>query len=545
MNRPWLAHYPEGVPADIDPATYPSLAALIATAVARWRDKDAFANRGTRLGYGRFDELSRNFAAFLHGRLGLRKGDRLAVMLPNVLQYPVAMYGALRAGLVVVNVNPLYSARELRHQMEDAQAAAILILADVSPTLGEAIEGSAPCHVIVTQSGDLLDSPLPDSAIDPRLRGFTLFRDALREGATLPLPEIAIGLDDLAFLQYTGGTTGLSKGAMLTHGNMTANALQKLAIFKPRCVPGGEVYITALPLYHVFALTVNCVGCLQLGGLNVLITNPRDMPGFVQELDRWRFTFLSGVNTLFNGLLNTPGFSEIDFSALRITLSGGMALQSAVARRWHEVTGVAVLEGYGLSETSPCLTCCPMTATEYSGTIGLPLPTTDIRIRDESGNDLPPDTPGELCARGPQVMPGYWRRPEETRAVMTADGFFRTGDIATMDARGYVRLVDRKKDMIIVSGFNVYPNEVEEIAASMEGVLECACIGVPDERAGEAVLLFVVPRPGAVLTVAAVREYCRGKIAPYKIPQRVEFIDVIPKTNVGKLLRRELRKLVK
>jgi long-chain acyl-CoA synthetase len=545
MDRPWLKHYPPGVPADIEPESCPSLAALIADCVVRWRGKDAFASRGTRMSYERFDELSRAFAAFLHGKLGLRKGDRLAIMLPNVLQYPVVMYGALRAGLVVVNVNPLYSPRELRHQLDDAEAAAILILADVSRTLGEVLEGSTLRHVVVTQSGDLLEAGPPDSAIDPRLRGCTAFRDALREGATLELPQIDLTRDDLAFLQYTGGTTGLSKGAMLTHGNMVANALQMLAIFLPRCVPGNEIYITALPLYHVFALTVNCIGCLHLGGLNVLISNPRDMPGFVQELGRWRFTFISGVNTLFNGLLHTPGFAGLDFSALRITLSGGMALQSSVAKRWHDVTGVPALEGYGLSETSPCLTCNPMTATEYSGTIGLPLPSTDIRIRDDSGNDLPAGTPGELCARGPQVMAGYWRRPDETRAVMTPDGFFRTGDIATMDAHGFVRIVDRKKDMIIVSGFNVYPNEVEDVVAAMDGVLECACIGVPDERCGEAVMLFVVPKAGAMLTAERIRDDCRGKLAPYKIPQRVEFIDAIPKTTVGKLLRRELRKLVK
>ncbi|HEY7840179.1 MAG TPA: AMP-binding protein [Gammaproteobacteria bacterium] len=545
MERPWLEHYPPGVPADIDPRTHSSLASLIADCVVRWRGKDAFANRGTRMSYERFDELSLAFAAFLHGRLGLRKGDRIAIMLPNVLQYPVAMYGALRAGLVVVNVNPLYSPRELRHQMDDAEASAILILADVSRTLGEVLEGSTLRHVVVTQSGDLLEAGPPDCAVDPRLRGCIAFRDALREGATLELPRIDLTRDDLAYLQYTGGTTGLSKGAMLTHGNMVANALQMLAIFLPRCVPGNEIYVTALPLYHVFALTVNCIGCLHLGGLNVLITNPRDMPGFVQELGRWRFTFISGVNTLFNGLLHTPGFGNLDFSALRITLSGGMALQSSVAKRWHEVTGVPALEGYGLSETAPCLTCNPMTATEYSGTIGLPLPSTDIRIRDDAGNDLPPDMPGELCARGPQVMAGYWRKPEETRAVMTPDGYFRTGDIATMDAHGFVRIVDRKKDMIIVSGFNVYPNEVEDVVAAMDGVLECACIGVPDERCGEVVMLFVVPKPGAAPGAQRIRDDCRGKLAPYKIPQRVEFIDAIPKTTVGKLLRRELRNRVK
>jgi long-chain acyl-CoA synthetase len=520
---------------------YASLPELIGAAVERRRDGLAFANFDGRLTYAEFDELSRRIAAFLQQRLGLGKGDRIALMLPNVMQFPVCMYGALRAGLTVVNVNPLYSPRELEYQVNDAGAETLVILADMTPTLGAVLDSTCVRNVIVTQLGDLLPAAPPGHPVDGRLRDPFLFREVLSEGGKLSFSPAGIEPQDVAFLQYTGGTTGVSKGAMLTHRNLVANCMQMEAVFRPLRTPGEEIYITALPLYHVFALTVNCLNGLYTGGTNVLITNPRDMPAFVRELGNWRFTFISGVNTLLNGLLNTPGFAELDFSGLRTTIAGGMALQSTVAKRWQEVTGRVPLEGYGLSETSPCLSCNPADTGEYNGTIGIPLPGTLLAVRDDAGHDLPPGTPGELCAKGPQVMAGYWNRPEETQKVMTADGFFRTGDIAVMDERGFFRVIDRKKDMINVSGLKVFPNEVEDVAAAMEGVLECACVGAPDAKSGECVVLFVVPKAGVKLDAEAVRAWCRGRLAPFKQPQRIEFVDAIPKSNVGKILRRELR----
>jgi long-chain acyl-CoA synthetase len=544
MKHVWLKHYPPGVPHEINADAWPSLAALLDEQIVRYRDHPALANFGTVIDYAKYAELSRNLAAWLQQRAGLGRGDRIALMLPNIMQYPVATYAALRAGLAVVNVNPLYSPRELLHQIRDADVDTIVILADVTPTLAEVIGQTGIRYVIVTRLDDLLDVELPSAPVDSRLKQAVSFKDVLREGAMLEFAPVMLQGDDLAFLQYTGGTTGLSRGAMLTHRNMVANALQMHAVFIPNAMPGREIYITALPLYHVFALTVNGIGAVHQGALNVLITNPRDMPAFVQELSRWPFTFISGVNTLYNGLLHTPGFGDLDFSSLRTAIAGGMALQHSVATRWQQVTGRPLLEGYGLSETAPCLSCNPTSTSAFNGTIGVPLPSTEIRIRDDAGNDLPPGTPGELCARGPQVMPGYWKRPEETRAVMTADGFLRTGDIAAMDEDGYFRIIDRKKDMINVSGFNVFPNEVEDVVAGLDGVLECACIGTPDEKSGEAVLIFIVPKPGATLAAADIIDGCRDNLAPYKIPRQVRIVDAIPKSNVGKILRRALREQV-
>jgi long-chain acyl-CoA synthetase len=550
-ERPWLAHYPKDVPAQIDVDTYTSVAAVVEEAFGKFRDRPAFASFGKFLSYGEIETLSRQFAGYLTGVLGLKKGDRLAIMMPNVLQYPIALFGALRAGVVVVNTNPLYTARELKHQLEDSGAKAIVVLENFASTLQEVIGQTHVEHVVITGIGDMLGFPrgalvnfvlrhvkkmVPAYSLPQAVR----FRDALAQGATHPMPRVELGHDDLAFLQYTGGTTGVAKGAMLSHGNMVANMLQASAWIGDLAKPGEEVIITALPLYHIFSLCANGLVFMRLGGLNWLITNPRDMPGFVKELKKSGFTALTGVNTLFNGLLNTPGFAELDFSRLHLTLGGGMAVQRAVAERWKKTTGCTLAEAYGLTETSPAVCINPLDLKDYNGSIGLPVPSTDVAIWSEDNQPLPIGEVGELMVRGPQVMQGYWQRPEETAKVLGADGWLHTGDIARMDANGYFYIVDRKKDMILVSGFNVYPNEVEDVVMQHPGVAEVAAVGVPDEHSGEVVKLFVV-RKDPALTVEELKQFCHDNLTGYKRPRQIEFRDSLPKSNVGKILRRELR----
>jgi len=551
MERTWLTNYPEGVPAEIDPEAYRSVAALFAESVERFRDRPAYINLGRTLTFGDVDRLSRDFAAYLQSELGLSRGDRIALMLPNVLQYPVALFGALRAGLTVVNVNPLYTATELRHQLNDSGAAAMVVLETSAHIVQTCVDDPPLRHVLVASIGELLGFPkglVVDWVVRHvkklvpawRLPQAVPFRKALRAGRTLPFEPVTLTPDDLAFLQYTGGTTGVAKGAMLTHRNLVANVLQARAWVLPFVTDGEEIIITALPLYHIFSLTANCLTWGALGGLNVLITNPRDIPGFIKELGKHRFTAITGVSTLFNHLLNHPDFARLDFSTLRLTLGGGMAVQAAVAERWHEVTGRPLIEAYGLTETSPAATINPLNLERYNGTIGLPVPSTEAEIRDPDGKPLPLGEVGELHIRGPQVMKGYWQRPEETDQVLGPDGFLATGDMGRMEEGGYVRLVDRKKDMILVSGFNVYPNEVEDVAARHPGVLEVAAVGVPSETSGEVVKLFVVKKD-PTLTAEALVAHCRESLAGYKVPKQVEFRDDLPKTNVGKVLRRALK----
>ncbi|SFS14840.1 long-chain acyl-CoA synthetase [Dyella sp. OK004] len=550
-ERPWLAHYPDGVPAQIDINAYASVAAVLEESFERYRDRPGFCNFGKQLSYGQVDELSRQFAGYLTGVLKLAKGDRIAIMMPNVLQYPIALFGALRAGLVVVNTNPMYTARELQHQLEDAGAKAIVVLDNFAATLQQVVDKTEVKHIVTTGIGDLLGFPKGTlinfvlKHVKKMVPAFNLphavrFRDALAQGAVHPMPKVSLTHDDIAFLQYTGGTTGVAKGAMLTHGNMVANMLQAGAWIGNNTKPGEEVIITALPLYHIFSLTANGLVFMRLGGLNWLITNPRDMPGFVKELKKSKFTALTGVNTLFNGLLNTPGFAEVDFSRLHLTLGGGMAVQRAVAERWKKITGIPLAEAYGLTETSPAVCINPLDIKDYNSSIGLPVPSTDVAIWSEEGQPLPMGEVGELMVHGPQVMKGYWQRPDETAKVLGADGWLHTGDIARMDENGYFYIVDRKKDMILVSGFNVYPNEVEDIVMTHPGVAEVAAVGVPDEHSGEVVKLFVV-RKDPNLTVEALKEFCRENLTGYKRPKIIEFRDSLPKSNVGKILRRELR----
>jgi long-chain acyl-CoA synthetase len=550
-ERPWLAHYPAGVPETIDVDTYPSVLAVVEEAFERFHHRPAFRNFGRTLSYGDIDRMSAQFAGYLTGALKLGKGDRIAIMLPNVLQYPIVLFGAMRAGLTVVNTNPMYTGRELQHQLADSGARAIVVLDNFAATLQKVVGDTAVEHVVTTGIGDLLGFPkgaLINFALKYvkkmvpafKLPGAVRFADALARGASQPHAKVELGHDDIVFLQYTGGTTGVAKGAMLTHRNMIANLLQAGAWVGDRMKPGEETVITALPLYHIFSLTANGLVFLRLGGLNWLITNPRDMPGFVKELGKVRFTGITGVNTLFNGLLNTPGFDKLDFSALRLTLGGGMAVQRAVAERWKKVTGCTLAEAYGLTETSPAVCINPLDLAEYNGSIGLPIPSTDVDIWSEDNRPLPVCEAGELMVRGPQVMKGYWNRPQETAQVLTAEGWLHSGDIARMDADGFFYIVDRKKDMILVSGFNVYPNEVEDVVAHHPGVAEVAAVGVPDEHSGEVVKLFVVKKDPA-LTEEALRQYCHDQLTGYKRPKYIEFRDSLPKSNVGKILRRELR----
>jgi len=550
IERPWLAHYPEGVPAQVDVNQYASVAAVVEEAFERFRHRPAFASFGKVLDYGQIDELSRQFAGYLTGVLKLTKGDRIAIMMPNVLQYPIALFGALRAGLVVVNTNPMYTARELKHQLEDSGAKAIVVLDNFAATLQQVVAETHVEHIVTTGIGDLLGAKgavinfvlkhvkkmVPPYSLPTAVR----FTDALSRGTPHPLPKVSLGHDDIAFLQYTGGTTGVAKGAMLTHGNMVSNMLQAGAWIGSNMKQGEEVVITALPLYHIFSLTANGLVFMRLGGLSWLITNPRDMPGFVKELKKSKFTALTGVNTLFNGLLNTPGFAELDFSRVHLSLGGGMAVQRAVAERWKKVTGVTLVEAYGLTETSPAACINPLDLKDYNGSIGLPIPSTDVAIWSEDNQPLAIGEVGELMVRGPQVMKGYWQRPDETAKVLGPDGWLHTGDIARMDDNGYVYIVDRKKDMILVSGFNVYPNEVEDVVMQHPGVAEVAAVGVPDEHSGEVVKLFVV-RKDPKLTVEDLKKFCHDNLTGYKRPKIIEFRDSLPKSNVGKILRRELR----
>ena len=550
-ERPWLAQYPAGVPAEINADEHPSIVAVLDTAIASFRDRPAFTNFGKVLTYADIDRLSAQFAAYLRGDLGLKRGDRVAIMMPNCLQYPIASFGILRAGLTVVNVNPLYTPRELKHQLVDSGAAAIIVLDNFGHTVQAVIAETQLRQVVTTGLGDMVGGAKGAimnlvlkyvKKMVPRysLPGAIRFREALERGGSHPPVATEIGPDDIAFLQYTGGTTGVAKGAMLTHRNLVANMEQAAAWVGPNLRPGEEIIITALPLYHIFSLTANGLVFTKFGGLNHLITNPRDMPGFVKELSRTKFTAITGVNTLFNGLLNTPGFDKVDFSQLRLTLGGGMAVQRSVAERWKKTTGSTLIEAYGLTETSPAACINPTTLAEYNGSIGLPISSTDACIKDEDGRELGIGEVGELCLKGPQVMKGYWNRPEETAAAFDASGWLHTGDMARMDEKGYFFIVDRKKDMILVSGFNVYPNEIEDVLSGMPGVLEVAAVGIPDEHSGEVVKVVIVKKDPA-LTADAVKAYAREYLTGYKRPHVVEFRTELPKTNVGKILRRELR----
>lgn len=551
MDKIWLHSYPAGTPAEIAPSEQASVVEVFEASVLRFGDRIAYLNMGAALTYAELDRLSAAFATYLRRDLGLAPGARVALMMPNVLQYPVALFGVLRAGCVVVNVNPLYTARELEHQLIDSGAETLVVLENFAHTVERVRKLVGLRHIVVTGLGDLLGG-LKGLLVNFVVRhvrklvpawalpGHVRWRDALLRGAQGPFERVAPTSDDIAFLQYTGGTTGRSKGAVLTHGNIVANLNQAHAWVGPWLRDGEELIVTALPLYHIFSLTANCLLFGSIGAANLLITNPRDIPGFVKELGKHRFTAMTGVNTLFNALMNHPDFAKLDFSALKITLGGGMAVQRAVAERWREVTGRPLTEAYGLTETSPAVSINPIDLEHFNHSIGLPLPSTEVSIRDDAGQELPLGEAGELCIRGPQVMREYWNRPDETAAVFTPDGFFRSGDIATIDQRGFLTIVDRKKDIIIVSGFNVVPNEVEDVVASHPGVLEVAAVGVPDEHSGEAVKVFVVRRDPA-LTQADIVAHCRENLTGYKVPHRVEFRDELPKTNVGKILRRKLR----
>jgi long-chain acyl-CoA synthetase len=552
-DRPWLKSYPKGVPAEIDPDQYPSLVAVFHDACKRFKTKPCFTSMGVTLSYDDIERLSGEFANFLRRDLGLAKGDRIGLQMPNILQYPVALFGALRAGLVVVNTNPLYTAREMEHQYRDAGVKAIVILANFAQNLQQifpSLSKDTELKVIVTELGDLFPTPkriLINAALkyvkklvpEYDLPHSVSFRNALARGRRHRGADAELKGDDLAFLQYTGGTTGVSKGAMLTHRNVVANLLQCYAWMSYRLEPGNEAIVTPLPLYHIFSLTVNCLLFMKTGGENILVANPRDIPAFIKLLRTTPFTVLTAVNTLLNGLMNHPEFGRVDFAKLKITVAGAMALQRPVAERWLKLTNTPVAEGYGLTEASPVVCCNPIDGTARLGSIGLPFPSTEIRLCNDEGQDVPAGEPGELVVRGPQVMQGYWNRPDET-AGMLRDGWLWTGDIAQMDEDGFFKIVDRKKDMILVSGFNVYPNEIEEVIASHPAVLEAGAIGIPDEKSGEAVKVVVVKRAQAV-TAEELIQFSRTYLAGYKVPKQIEFRTELPKTPVGKVLRRALR----
>ncbi|MDO8787652.1 MAG: long-chain-fatty-acid--CoA ligase [Sulfuritalea sp.] len=550
MEKIWLKHYPAGVPAEIDLDEFRSIGDLFARSVKLYGPRKAYINMDKAITYAELDRLSAAFGSYCQSVLKLPKGARIALMMPNLLQYPVCLYGALRAGYTVVNCNPLYTERELEHQLKDSGAEAIVIVENFAHVLENVIARTPIKHVLVTQLGDMLDFPkrlivnVVIKYVKKMVPAWKLpiaiqLSDALTKGARSPLQPVEVGHDDLAFLQYTGGTTGVSKGAMLTHRNIIANLQQAHAWIAP-FLREEEIIITALPLYHIFALTANCLTFFKIGATNVLITNPRDIPGFIKEIGKYKFSTITGVNTLFNAMVNNPDFAKLDLSQLHLTLGGGMAVQRAVAERWKQITGATLIEAYGLTETSPAATMNPIDIIEYNGTIGLPISSTEVAIRDDDGKDLALGERGELCIRGPQVMKGYWNRPEETAKVIMADGFLRTGDVAIMDSSGYVKIVDRKKDMILVSGFNVYPNEIEDVLAMHPGVLESAAVGVPDPKTGEAVKIYVVKKDPN-LTEAALLEHCRANLTAYKVPRQIAFRNDLPKTNVGKILRRELR----
>ena len=554
MEKIWLSSYPEGVPAQIDPAQYGSLVHMLEESFRKYAARKAYVCMDRVLTYAELDQASRQLGAWLQSKK-LAPGARVGLMMPNLLQYPVAVAAVLRAGYTVVNINPLYTPRELEHQLKDSGAEAIIILENFATTLEQVIARTMVKHVVVATMGDMLGT-LKGALVNFVVRnvkkmvpafslpGLVPFNRALDEGRAMTLAPASLKHDDVAFLQYTGGTTGVSKGATLTHRNIIANVLQNDAWVQPAFAASGQseplIIVCALPLYHIFALTACMMMGTRWGALNILIPNPRDIPGFVKELAKHRFNMLPAVNTLFNGLLNNAAFNQLDFSSLKISLGGGMAVQQAVAEKWLKLTGCPILEAYGLSETSPGATSNPATATAYSGSIGIPLPSTEVQILDDDGVQMAPGEAGEISIRGPQVMAGYWNRADETAKCMTADGFFKTGDVGIMDARGFVKIVDRKKDMILVSGFNVYPNEIEGVVAGHPGVLECACVSVPDENSGEAVKLFVV-RKDPALTVETLGVFCKEQFTGYKRPKHIEFRDALPKTNVGKILRRELR----
>ena len=554
MDHIWLKSYPQGVPAVIEPAQYQSLVHLLEESFKKFASRNAYVCMDAYLTYGELDTYSKQMAAWLQSR-GMQKGARVAVMMPNVLQYPIAIAAILRAGYAVVNVNPLYTPRELEHQLKDSGAEAIIVLENFATTLEQVIAKTGVKHVVVASMGEMLGTlkgmlvnfvvrKVKKMVPDFSLQNTVTFKQVLAQGARMPLAKVELHHNDVAFLQYTGGTTGVSKGATLTHRNVIANVLQNDAWIQPALAKAPKVeamtIICALPLYHIFALTACSMMGTRWGALNVLIPNPRDIPGFIKELNKYKFNMFPAVNTLYNGLMNNPEFAKLDFSGLKISLGGGMAVQQAVADRWVKMTGCPILEAYGLSETSPGATSNPADATAYTGTIGLPIPSTEIAILDDDGQPVAPGQPGEIAIRGPQVMAGYWNNPDETAKVMTADGFFKSGDVGIMDERGYTRIVDRKKDMILVSGFNVYPNEIEGVIAGHPDVLECACIGVSDAHSGEAIKLFVVRRNQA-LTSEQLMEFCKTQFTAYKKPKYIEFRDDLPKTTVGKILRRELR----
>lgn len=553
MERIWLSQYQAGVDPNVDVHAFRSLVHVFEDSAARFAGRAAFLSMGASITYAELDALSRNFGSFLQNVVRLPRGARVALMTPNLLPYPVALLGALRAGYVIVNCNPLYTPRELEKQLKDSEAEAIVVLENFAATVEQVAARTNLRQIIVTSIGDLL-GPMRGALANfvvrhvkklvPRFRlpGAISFRETLRLGAQQAFQRVELAPDDLAFLQYTGGTTGIPKGVELTHGNMVANVQQGYAWSRPAFEDGRELAVTALPLYHIFALTVSCLMFVRFGAANLLIANPRDIPGFVKSLSKHRFTAMIGVNTLFNALLNNAEFRRLDFSGLKVAAAGGMALQPTVAKKWREITGKTLIEGYGLTEASPAAIINPLDLKAYNGAIGLPMPHTDISIRNDAGEELPIGAPGELCVKGPQVMRGYWRQPDETAEVLMADGFLRTGDIATVDEKGFVRIVDRKKDVIVVSGFNVYPNEIEEVVAMNEGVLEVGAVGVPDAASGEAVKIVVVKRDEA-LTANDLIAHCRMHLVGYKIPRHVEFRKELPKTNVGKILRRALRDL--
>ncbi|AKF50255.1 MULTISPECIES: long-chain-fatty-acid--CoA ligase FadD1 [Pseudomonas] len=547
----WKDKYPSGIPADINPDEYPNVQAVLKQSCQRFADKPAFSNLGKTITYGELYELSGAFAAWIQQHTDLQPGDRIAVQLPNVLQYPIAVFGAIRAGLIVVNTNPLYTAREMEHQFNDSGAKALVCLANMAHLAEKVVPKTQIRQVIVTEVADML-SPFKRLLINSvikyvkkmvpayHLPKAVKFNDVLGKGRGQPVTEVSPGSADVAVLQYTGGTTGVAKGAMLTHRNLIANMLQCRALMASNLGEGCEIIITPLPLYHIYAFTFHCMAMMLLGNHNILISNPRDLPAMVKELSKWKFSGFVGLNTLFVALCNSEGFRNLDFSALKVTLSGGMALQQAAAERWKQVTGCQVCEGYGMTETSPVATVNPSQYVQM-GSIGIPVPSTLCKVIDDAGNELAFGETGELCIKGPQVMKGYWQRQEATDEMIDSEGWLKTGDIAIIQPDGYIRIVDRKKDMILISGFNVYPNELEDVLATLPGVLQCAAIGVPDEKSGETIKVFVVAKPGVTLTKDKVMEHMRANLTGYKVPRSVEFRDVLPTTNVGKILRRELR----
>ncbi|MBA2403292.1 MAG: long-chain-fatty-acid--CoA ligase [Bdellovibrionales bacterium] len=551
MTKIWHKGYDAGVPYEINPNEYSSINDVLEVGFTKFKNLPAFHNMGTTLTYEQIEYQSRKFASYLQNDLHLQKGDRVAIMMPNILQYPIALFGILRAGLIAVNVNPLYTPRELEHQLKDAGCKAIVIYANSANVLEKILANTPVKTVILTEIGDMLKFPknyivnFVIKKVKKMVPEFNIpnavdFIDCLAKGDADKFKKADVKLDDTAFLQYTGGTTGVAKGAILTHKNIVANMVQARAWIKNLITDGKEIIITPLPLYHIFSLTANCFIFNSVGALNVLITNPRDIPGFVKELKNWKFTAITGVNTLFNGLLNNEEFKKLDFSHLKVSLGGGMAVQKSVAERWKQVTGRPLIEAYGLTETSPAACINPMTLKDYNGLIGLPLPSTDVEIKDDNGKTMPLGEIGEICIRGPQVMAGYYNRPDETAKVMTHDGFFKTGDLGFMDEQGYSKIVDRKKDMILVSGFNVYPNELEDVISQHPKVLECAAIGIPDDKSGEAIKVFIVKKDDT-LTKDDLIKFCREQLTSYKVPKTVEFRTDLPKSNVGKILRKDLR----